>query len=228
MAPKQPRPNVVSGITTKVATGCGSLFATINQHDGNPFEMFLKLGSQGTCVSSFMAALATLISVALRSGAPLGAFQRVLSSATCPAARKEVVDIVLTSEGVEEVESSLPSCMSALGHLIGETTEYAQPPQTSTRFTGTSEDTNTGCGNVTVGCFSLNGPLARVTVEIGAPGSCASAIGATISKCINIALAYEVDPQDISKALMGIHCQQSLPGCTSCLDAIGQKICPPP
>lgn len=228
MALKKNRPTIVSGTTYKVASGCGSLFATLNEINENPFEMFLKLGSQGTCVSSFMAALGSLISASMRSGVPLGAFIRVLSTATCPSARKEVVDIIHTEDGFEEVVDVTPSCMAALGQLLGELTEFPTTNNQSptSPLAGILEETRTGCGNVAVGCFSQNGALARVSVEIGAAGSCSAAIGSTIAKCINIALAYGVDPQEIGKALKGIHCPQSNHCCSSCLDAIGQMISP--
>lgn len=218
------RPKVVSGTTYMVDSGCGKLFATINNHAGKPFEMFLKLGSQGSCPSAFMAALGTILSVSLRSGAPMGAFVKVLSASTCPAAHREVIDIVNTEDGIEEVYTETFSCMAGLGRLLGEITEHASINPSSGPLSGILEDTTTGCGCASIGCFKSNGKLARVSIELGAAGSCAAAISSTLAKCVNIALACGVDPQDVARSLAGIHCPKSNHSSASCLDAIGQIV----
>jgi len=68
IAPR-PRPTVTSGTTTKVNTGCGNLYITINVDDKKkPFEVFIQMGKAGGCAASQLEATGRLVSLALRSG----------------------------------------------------------------------------------------------------------------------------------------------------------------
>ncbi|MBU4149162.1 MAG: TSCPD domain-containing protein, partial [Candidatus Omnitrophica bacterium] len=68
VAPR-PRPVVTTGTTTKVNTGCGNLYITINVDDRNmPFEVFIQMGKAGGCAASQLEAIGRLVSLALRSG----------------------------------------------------------------------------------------------------------------------------------------------------------------
>ncbi|WP_049904137.1 adenosylcobalamin-dependent ribonucleoside-diphosphate reductase [Halococcus agarilyticus] len=68
-AAKQPRPDVLHGVTQRVDTGYGKLYVNINEDDqGRPFELFANIGHSGGFTNSFTEALAKVISTALRSG----------------------------------------------------------------------------------------------------------------------------------------------------------------
>jgi len=68
-AAKQPRPDVLHGVTQRVDTGYGKLYVNINEDKhGRAFELFANIGHSGGFTNSFTEALAKVISTALRSG----------------------------------------------------------------------------------------------------------------------------------------------------------------
>ncbi len=84
IAPR-PRPEVITGTTTKVATGCGNLYVTINiDEQGKPFELFTQMGKAGGCAASQLEALGRLVSLAFRSGIEVKAIIEQLRNIRCP------------------------------------------------------------------------------------------------------------------------------------------------
>jgi len=84
IAPR-PRPKVVTGTTTKVQTGCGNLYVTINvDEEGRPFEVFTQMGKAGGCAASQLEALGRLVSLALRSGQDIRPVIEQLEGIRCP------------------------------------------------------------------------------------------------------------------------------------------------
>jgi ribonucleoside-diphosphate reductase alpha chain len=69
-AEKQPRPDLLHGVTQRIDTGYGKLYVTINEdaERNQPFELFANIGNSGGFTASFTEALAKTISTALRSG----------------------------------------------------------------------------------------------------------------------------------------------------------------
>jgi ribonucleoside-diphosphate reductase alpha chain len=67
---KQPRPDVLHGVTQRIDTGYGKLYVNINEDPeaDRPFELFANIGNSGGFTASFTEALAKTISTALRSG----------------------------------------------------------------------------------------------------------------------------------------------------------------
>ncbi|MFA5059734.1 MAG: vitamin B12-dependent ribonucleotide reductase [Candidatus Omnitrophota bacterium] len=79
------RPEVITGTTSKVLTGCGNLYVTINYDgDNKPFELFTQMGKAGGCASSQLEAIARLASLALRSGIDFKAVIDQLRGIRCP------------------------------------------------------------------------------------------------------------------------------------------------
>jgi len=62
------RPEILQGITSKIKTGFGNLYVTINTLNGRPFEVFAQIGKSGYDAMADTEAICRLISLALRSG----------------------------------------------------------------------------------------------------------------------------------------------------------------
>lgn len=84
MTEVQKRPNLITGSTCKVKTGCGNLYVTLNFKDKAPFEVFVQLGKSGGCTSVDTEAVARLISLSLRSGVPVSEVIDQLRGLRCP------------------------------------------------------------------------------------------------------------------------------------------------
>ena len=80
----RPRPDVVSGRTVRMETGCGNLYVTTNQTDEGPFELFAQIGKAGGCAASQTEAIGRLVSLALRSGVDASAIATQLQGVRCP------------------------------------------------------------------------------------------------------------------------------------------------
>lgn len=78
------RPQKVKGTTTKIQTGCGNLYITINiDKEKKPFEIFIKMGKSGGCASSQLETTGRLISLALRKGASLDEIYKQINAIRC-------------------------------------------------------------------------------------------------------------------------------------------------
>jgi ribonucleoside-diphosphate reductase alpha chain len=63
------RPQLLTGETQRIDTGCGKLFVIMNDDEYGAREVFANMGKAGGCASSNTEALGRLISLALKKGA---------------------------------------------------------------------------------------------------------------------------------------------------------------
>jgi ribonucleoside-diphosphate reductase alpha chain len=113
IAPR-PRPEVITGTTTKVATGCGNLYVTINIDErGKPFELFTQMGKAGGCAASQLEAIGRLVSLAFRSGIEVKSIIEQLRNIRCPSPSWEKGQRIF-------------SCADAIARLIEKRLVYEQ------------------------------------------------------------------------------------------------------
>lgn len=62
------RPSIMCGFTQRIETGLGTMYLTINEVDGKPFEVFATIGKSGHSTTAKAEAIGRLVSLALRSG----------------------------------------------------------------------------------------------------------------------------------------------------------------
>ena len=104
---KRDRPHAVKGETTRIKTGCGKMYVTINEDENGPIELFSNIGKAGVCAASQNEALGRLVSLAWRSGV------------TPEEVRKELIGINC-HKPVGFGADKVTSCADALAKVIGE------------------------------------------------------------------------------------------------------------
>lgn len=116
----KPRPTVVKGTTTKVGTGCGNLYVTINDdEEGHPFEVFMQMGKAGGCAASQLEAIGRLVSLAFRAGLDVKSIVDQLRGIRCPSPSWEKGGRIFScSDAIARViEKRLCDKKEARGHL---------------------------------------------------------------------------------------------------------------
>ena len=72
MTVTRPRPRILHSATTRLRTGMGDLFVTVSvDKDGEPFEVFGRLGKGGSFEQGVTELACRLISLHLQMGTPL-------------------------------------------------------------------------------------------------------------------------------------------------------------
>jgi hypothetical protein len=173
-----------------------------------------------------MAGLASVISTSLNHGVSAAAFVKPLMATTCPKHNSEHTKLEVVDGDVLETIEKLPCCIAALGEVLrdylGGTEPYVEVPE-ETEAKG--RHIPSGCGRLNIFVSSFNGQPVILSADVAAPGSCAAAITATLSRCISIALLNGVPAASLGKGLSGIGCHQPTHKCKSCVDGIGSFLC---
>jgi len=66
-----PRPEILDGFTAKMKLAHGTLYITVNELDGKPFEVFATIGKSGQSTMAKTEAIGRLVSLSLRYGVPV-------------------------------------------------------------------------------------------------------------------------------------------------------------
>ena len=140
------RPDAVEGVTSRITTGHGKLFMTLNSNNGVPFEVFSQIGKSGQCDSAYLEAISRLVSLCLRNNImPETIHQQLNGIVCCP----------VWSEGTQV--HSVPDAI-ALGlktHFIEGHDGVSNSSNNKLGFGSTCPE----CGNSTVfseGCVTCN------------------------------------------------------------------------
>lgn len=155
----RPRPEVVIGTTTKVSTGCGNLYVTINTDEtGKPFEVFTQMGKAGGCAASQLEAIGRLVSLAFRSGVDVKVIIEQLRGIRCPSPSWEkgarifscadaiarVVERRLLNDKVEAKAAAASSATEAAEEILGQVSKSEE--QLSGFITGNIVGVCPDCG----------------------------------------------------------------------------------
>jgi len=161
----RPRPNVTFGTTTKIATGCGNLYITINEDEnGLPFEVFMQMGKAGGCAMSQLEAIGRLLSLALRSGIDINSIIAQLRGIRCPSPSWEkggrifscsdAIARVIERRLVKAKETTFPSTLSG-----EEGKKEEAPAKESSDGSKVSTLTDKKTGNIVGVCPDCGGAL---------------------------------------------------------------------
>lgn len=106
----RPRPEVTTGLTEKVAIGCGNLYITVNYDEEGVCEVFTNTGRAGGCPSQ-SEATARLVSIALRSGMDARVLIDQLKGIRCPST-------------IRRPGMKVTSCPDAIARMIEKVIQY--------------------------------------------------------------------------------------------------------
>jgi ribonucleoside-diphosphate reductase alpha chain len=162
----RPRPTVTIGTTTKIATGCGNLYVTINEDEnGLPFEVFMSMGKAGGCAMSQLEAMGRLLSLALRSGIDTSSIVEQLRGIRCPSPSWEKGGRIFScSDAIARVlERRIVAAKKPASDKVVDSAEIVEKPSSQSAIsTDTQKATKTKTENIVGVCPDCGGALWHV------------------------------------------------------------------
>ena len=139
---KQPRPDVLHGVTQRIDTGYGKLYVNINEdpETGRPFELFANIGNSGGFTASFTEALAKNISTALRCGVDPAEIASELQGIRSPKVAWDA------GRQIDSIPDAIGVAMER--YLDGELTRSEEPDQATLEQTAERAEDNDADGLV--------------------------------------------------------------------------------
>ena len=101
------RKTKLSGVTYQTKTGCGTLYITVNEDNGKPFEVFATMGKAGGCAASQIETIGRLVSLALRHGVDIKKVIKQMSGISC-------------HNALMIGDNKILSCADAVAHILQE------------------------------------------------------------------------------------------------------------
>lgn len=113
------RPEIMTGLTRRIETGCGHLYITINSDENGAFEIFTQMGKVGGCASAQLEAVARLSSLCLRTSVKVESLIHQLKGIRCPSPVWHCGTVV--SSCADAIAKALESyiALQKKGHLNG-------------------------------------------------------------------------------------------------------------
>jgi ribonucleoside-diphosphate reductase alpha chain len=152
------RPDITTGITQKIETGCGHLYVTVNSDSEGPCEVFTQMGKVGGCASAQLEAIARLTSLGLRSNIKLESIIRQIRGIRCPSPMWHKGKVITScADGLSKALENFLHIDSEALHDIEEINKNVTAPvkQTGNKQSGTCPD----CGSTiehSEGCMKCN------------------------------------------------------------------------
>lgn len=112
------RPTSLDGTTSKIKTGCGTMFGTINHDESGVCELFTRIGKSGGCAAAFTEATSRVVSIALRSGVHIDEIIGQLKNIHCP-------------NGTWDNGTRIFSCPDAMARLLLRHLDKDEPQETT-------------------------------------------------------------------------------------------------
>ena len=91
------RPEVLHGVTIKVAAPEGKVYITINEHEGKAVEVKVTIGKGGTMLAAWADALARVITLGLHSDLDIHSMLAEISGITSDRARRDLKGVTIRS-----------------------------------------------------------------------------------------------------------------------------------
>lgn len=104
---KKSRGKKLPGFTYETKTGCGPMYVTINEKDGQPWEIFTTMGKAGGCATCQTEAISRSISIGLQNGVEPKLYIKQIQGISC-------------HSPITEGEIKILSCADAIAKIFKE------------------------------------------------------------------------------------------------------------